>query len=279
MEAPIVDQVISACISLGATIARPGAFSERAFLNGKIDLIQAESIADLIASRTAVQAQAALSSLSGALSERVNSLQARLTAIRVQVEASIDFAEQDISTDGIETTRGEIKKVLQKTEQLIHDVHRAIHSQEGIRVAIVGAPNAGKSSLLNYLAQQERAIVTDIPGTTRDIIDLKITHNGHYLEVLDTAGIRSTDPVEKIGVQKTREAIKVADIVWLIFDTTRPTKQDIIDQVREIKETTSGQLIVVGNKIDCGMPKKTLLVDAYISAKSGQNISALLTIP
>ena len=275
----IVEQVIAACLAHGAEYARPGEFSERAFLNGKIDLVQAESIADLINAQSTAQATAALASLQGALSREVSGLQEQLVGIRTQVEASIDFSDQSVDTQATVQLRLALKDLGQATKTLINKVERAIHNQCGLRIAMVGAPNVGKSSLMNQLTQQDSAIVTDIPGTTRDIIKAHIAFQGHALEIMDTAGIRETlDPIETIGVSKTYEALQMADMVWLLVDAS-----SLDTNTLKTLESTLGahrkKSIIVGNKSDL-IPSVTLpnWVDCTISAKSGEGIEALLAM-
>tara|TARA_B100001989_G_scaffold252256_2_gene233704 strand:- start:972 stop:2297 length:1326 start_codon:yes stop_codon:yes gene_type:complete len=275
----IVEQVITSCLSHGAEYARPGEFSERAFLNGKIDLVQAESIADLINAQSAAQASAALASLEGALSSEVSRLQEKLVKIRTQIEASIDFSDQSVDTQATAQLSEALQDLGRATEALISKVKRAIHNQCGLRVAMVGAPNVGKSSLMNQLTQQESAIVTDIPGTTRDVIKAQIAFQGHALEIMDTAGIRETlDPIETIGVSKTYEALQVADIVWVLADVSslsKNTRKDIEATLGEHRKKS----IIVGNKCDLA-PSLTLpdWLDCTISAKSGEGIESLLAM-
>lgn len=163
----IVDRVIHACVAQGAQLARPGEFTERAFLNGKMDLVQAESVADLIASQTAAQAEAALASLQGVLSQKVQALQQVLVGVRTQLEAAIDFSEQDVETSSHTWMQAQLEVLQEQSLALIDQVRRAVHTQAGLQCVMFGEPNAGKSSLLNQVTQQDRAIVTDIPGTTR----------------------------------------------------------------------------------------------------------------
>ena len=275
----IVDQVIEACVASGAEYARPGEFSERAFLNGKMDLVQAESIADLIASQSSAQATAALASMQGALSKEVHLLQDALSSVHTQIEAAIDFSEQDIDTAGFERNRSSIRKIAALAERLVTKVKRAIHNQAGLRIVMVGAPNVGKSSLLNQLTQQDSAIVTDIPGTTRDILKASIAHKGCALEVIDTAGIReSQDPIEVIGIERAHAAIDGADIVWLLVDATTVTEEEISAQKGTALRGRDKEVLVVSNKHDLAGAKAlpSTLVDCAISALQGDHIDHLL---
>lgn len=275
----IVEQVIAACLAFGAEYARPGEFSERAFLNGKMDLVQVESIADLIASQSSAQAAAALASMQGALSKEVHRLQDSLASVRSQIEADIDFSEQDIDTAGFERNRSSIRALVSLTERLITKVKRAIHNQAGLRIVMVGAPNVGKSSLLNQLTQQDSAIVTDIPGTTRDILKASIAHKGSALEVIDTAGIRdSQDPIEKIGIERTHAAIDGADVVWLLVDATTVTEEEILALKSTALRGRAKEVLVVSNKhdLDAARDLPRSLVDCSISAVQGDHIDKLL---
>jgi len=223
----VLDMLLQRCLELGSRLARPGEFSERAFLNDKLDLAQAEAIADLIEASSAQAARNALRSLQGAFSRRVDNLTEKLISLRIYVEAAIDFPEEEIDflADGhvlnmLDTVREELSTVLREAGQgaLLRD---------GMTVVIAGRPNAGKSSLLNALAGKEAAIVTEIAGTTRDILREHIHIDGMPLHVVDTAGLRDTeDQVEKIGVQRALKAIGEADRVLLVVDATAPEALD-----------------------------------------------------
>ena len=223
----VLDMLLQRCVELGVRLARPGEFSERAFLNDKLDLAQAEAIADLIEASSSQAARNALRSLQGEFSKRVHFLTDALIALRIYVEAAIDFPEEEIDflADGhvlamLDTVRGELSKVQREAGQgaLLRD---------GMTVVIAGRPNAGKSSLLNQLAGREAAIVTDIAGTTRDILREHIHIDGMPLHVVDTAGLRDTDDhVEKIGVERALKAIGEADRVLLVVDSTAPEASD-----------------------------------------------------
>ncbi|MEZ5541158.1 MAG: tRNA uridine-5-carboxymethylaminomethyl(34) synthesis GTPase MnmE [Pseudomonadota bacterium] len=215
----VLDLLLDRVLGLGARAARPGEFSERAFLNGKLDLLQAEAIADLIESGTAQAARAAARSLQGAFSERVHDLVAQLTRLRMQVEAAIDFPDEDIDwlTDaalqqdlaGLRAAFGDLQDRAQQGRLL----------RDGLTLVIAGQPNAGKSSLLNALSGRDSAIVTAIPGTTRDLLHEQIQLDGMPLHLVDTAGLHeSTDPVEQAGMQRARDALAGADHVLLVLD-------------------------------------------------------------
>jgi len=221
----ILQRLVDRALELGARAARPGEFSERAFLNDKLDLVQAEAIADLIESGTDAAARAAQRSLQGVFSRQVHALQEQLTSLRVFVEAAIDFPDEEIDflaesdvLKRLEETRGRLIALLQEARQgrLLRD---------GIVLAIVGAPNAGKSSLLNALSGQDSAIVTEIPGTTRDVLRELIDLDGIPVHVADTAGIRETDDlIEAEGVRRARQALESADLVLLVEDAGDPER-------------------------------------------------------
>jgi len=221
----ILQRLVDRALELGARAARPGEFSERAFLNDKLDLVQAEAIADLIQSGTDAAARAAQRSLQGVFSRRVQALQEQLTALRVFVEASIDFPDEEIDflaesdvLDRLADTRCSLSALLREARQgrLLRD---------GIVLAIVGAPNAGKSSLLNALSGQDAAIVTEIPGTTRDVLRELIDLDGIPVHLADTAGIRETeDLIEAEGVRRARQALESSDLVLLVEDASDPDR-------------------------------------------------------
>ncbi|CAM3353519.1 tRNA uridine-5-carboxymethylaminomethyl(34) synthesis GTPase MnmE [Pseudomonas floridensis] len=223
----VLDMLLQRCLELGSRLARPGEFSERAFLNDKLDLAQAEAIADLIEASSAQAARNALRSLQGAFSQRVDKLTEKLISLRIYVEAAIDFPEEEIDflADGhvlsmLDDVRAELSTVLREAGQgaLLRD---------GMTVVIAGRPNAGKSSLLNALAGREAAIVTEIAGTTRDVLREHIHIDGMPLHVVDTAGLRDTqDQVEMIGVQRALKAIGEADRILLVVDATAPEASD-----------------------------------------------------
>ena len=242
---------------------------QESFLNGKLTRA---SYADN--AQSSAQASAALASLQGALSQEVAVLQKKLVSVRTQVEASIDFADQSIETDALTSMYDGLRALAQASRDLVEKVERAIHNQSGLRVVMAGAPNAGKSSLMNQLTQQESAIVTDIPGTTRDIIKAHIAFQGHAVEIMDTAGIRETqDPIETIGVNKSYEALALADVVWLLVDAS----QINTDSLGIIEKTLGGnrdRAIIIANKQDLSPPQ---LVDCAISAKLG-SVDRLLAI-
>ncbi|MCP4011278.1 MAG: tRNA uridine-5-carboxymethylaminomethyl(34) synthesis GTPase MnmE, partial [Proteobacteria bacterium] len=208
-----LQMIVDRCLELGAELARPGEFSERAFLNDKLDLSQAEAIADLIESSTESAARAAMRSLKGEFSQKVQALIDKLLALRVFVEASIDFPEEEIDFLAENDVAGRTRAVLEAFLQLKALVRRGTLLRDATRIVLVGPPNAGKSSLLNALCRENRAIVSDIPGTTRDTLEQAIQLNGYPVVLTDTAGLReNADVIEREGIRRARKALAEADL-------------------------------------------------------------------
>jgi len=219
----VLRQLLARCIALGARQARPGEFSERAFLNGKLDLAQAEAIADLIAASDDRAARAARRSLDGALSSRVDALAEQLTVLRIHVEAAIDFADEPIETLGGDQVRAGLAEARSALASLLRDAERGRKLRDGMHAVLVGPPNAGKSSLLNALAGSDRAIVTDIAGTTRDVLRETIRIDGLELTLVDTAGLRdSGDAIEREGMRRARSELERADLALVVIDARDP---------------------------------------------------------
>jgi tRNA modification GTPase len=261
-------------------VARPGEFSERAFLNDKLDLVQAEAVADLIDSGSAAAARAAMRSLQGEFSERVRALTEAVTAVRVYVEAAIDFPDEEIDFLGGEGLRGRIDDLLRRFEELAQAARQGCLLQEGMTVVLAGRPNVGKSTLLNRLARRDAAIVTEVPGTTRDVLRERIDLDGLPLHVIDTAGLRDTDDVvEKEGVRRTREQIALADQVLLIVDAADPRPEDEPNAL--LDDSARGvPLTIVRNKIDltgepAGLDTRDGGALLRISATTGAGLDAL----
>lgn len=215
----VLDLLLRRVCALGARPARAGEFSERAFLNGKLDLAQAEAVADLIAAGSEAAARAALRSLEGAFSTRVQTLLEALTRLRVHVEAAIDFPEEEIDFLADPAIAAQLEALRADLAALLAEARRGVRLADGLHVAIVGRPNAGKSSLLNALAASERAIVTDVPGTTRDVLRERVQLDGIELTLADTAGLRdSGDAVEREGMRRARAELERADLALLVSD-------------------------------------------------------------
>lgn len=249
----VVDAVLEAAIAYGARMAKPGEFSERAFLNGKIDLLQAEAIADLIDSQSKRAAKNAAQTLQGVFSEKINQLNNELIHLRTYLEATIDFPDEE-GVDFINEGKIEEKTqyLLKSLQQIKKEAQQGQTLQEGITVVLAGEPNAGKSSLLNYLAQKESAIVTDIAGTTRDLLKENILINGLPINIIDTAGLReSEDLVEQEGIRRAWMAIEDADLVLYLVDTRDLQKLENQKAWQTLHpKIKSERLFVIENKID-----------------------------
>ncbi len=229
----VVNEVLHAAVVAGARHAAPGEFSERAFLNGKIDLIQAEAVADLIESSTSLAARLAHRSLAGHFSREVKAITKKLTSIHVQVEARIDFPEDNITAPGLKEMVDWSVDVYQHLSQLLEGAQRGAKLNAGLNIAIVGRPNVGKSTLLNVLAHEERAIVTNVPGTTRDVLTIDINVSGLLVTFHDTAGLRDTeDPIEIEGVQRAKKAIEQADAVFFLVVEESDGLEEYIDELQ-----------------------------------------------
>lgn len=242
-----VQQVLQLCLEGGARLAQPGEFTLRAFLNGRLDLTQAEGIADLVGARSPQAAQTALAGLQGKLAHPIRQLRANCLDILAEIEARIDF-EEDLPPLHINSIISEIDKIAAEITKLLATKDKGELLRTGLKVAIVGRPNVGKSSLLNAWSQSDRAIVTDLPGTTRDVVESQLVVGGIPVQVLDTAGIRETvDQVEKIGVERSRRAANAADLVLLTIDAADGWTQGDEDIYAQVQHRP---LILVINKID-----------------------------
>ncbi|SFR65311.1 tRNA modification GTPase trmE [Marinobacter daqiaonensis] len=249
----ILDLLLQRVCELGARLARPGEFSERAFLNDKLDLTQAEAIADLIESSSEQAARCAVQSMQGVFSSRINALVDSVTNLRIYVEAAIDFPEEEIDFLADGKVADDLTTILKDLNRILAEAHQGSLLRDGMKVVIAGRPNAGKSSLLNALAGREAAIVTAIEGTTRDVLREHIHIDGMPLHIIDTAGLRdSPDEVEQIGIARAWEEIRQADRILLMVDATTTTEvephiiwPDFIDQLPE-----SAPVTVVRNKVD-----------------------------
>ena len=271
----VMSMLIDAALELGARMAEPGEFTKRAFLNDKLDLAQAEAIADLIGSGTAQAARAALHSLSGAFSSKVEALAEQLVRLRMYVEAAIDFPEEEIDFLGDEQLQCGLNDCAKTFADLERNAKLGRVLRDGYRVVIVGKPNAGKSSLLNRLSGEEAAIVTEVAGTTRDILREQINIDGLAVELIDTAGLRDDpDRIEEEGIRRAREALKSADAVLWIQDANESPEQRIDEKLPE-----GAEIIIVRNKIDMTGEQAGLADDGSgtvrLSAKTGDGIDAL----
>ena len=274
----VLNLILNVCISHGAELAPPGEFTKRAFLNNKIDLSQAESVADLINASTEAAAKSAVNSLRGVFSNKINSLLKNLIELRVFVEACLDFPEEDINF----INEGNVNKKLESLKKSVIAILDAARQgqilRDGVKVVLIGQPNVGKSSLMNLLANESKAIVTEIPGTTRDPIKSYINIKGVPIHLVDTAGLRETDDiVEKLGIEKTWEAIHEADIT-LILDDVTDASQNFEDKFK--KKLPKGQSIIIKNKIDLLKQKPSINYEndvphIFISAKKGDGIQLL----
>ncbi len=275
----VMSLLLSQCLSAGTRLAQPGEFTLRAYLNNKMDLIQAESVADIIEASTNEAARCAINSLRGQFSAKIEELVDLLTTLRMLIEATLDFPEEDIDNLQALHINTKLDDIHVQLEQIIQSARQGNLLQEGIRIALVGAPNVGKSTLLNQLVEEEIAIVTDIPGTTRDTIQRTIAIDGVPVHIIDTAGLRETsDIVEQKGIERTHAAIQNSHMVIRLIDNSQQ-QPDFKDQIPDCIPADKPQ-ITVFNKIDLfnEHPKieneenTTLL---HISAKTGAGIELL----
>lgn len=244
----VTRKILELCLKNGANLAEPGEFTKRAFLNGRIDLLQAESVIDVINAKSEREAKTGIKQLEGMLSKKINEIKQEILDVMVNVDVSIDYPEYDVE----EVTYQEISNMLTSVKEKLEKLEKSFDNgkliKEGIKTAIIGKPNAGKSSLLNAILKEDRAIVTEYEGTTRDTIEEFVNIEGIPLKLIDTAGIRNAkDEVEKIGIAKSREIAKEADLIIAIFDSTKelsPEDLEILDLIKGKKS------IVILNKID-----------------------------
>ncbi|MEY3200483.1 MAG: GTPase [Pseudomonadota bacterium] len=277
---PVVMQLLlRRCVSLGARLAEPGEFSRRAFLNDKLDLAQAESVADLIEASTEAAVRAAMRSLQGEFSRKIHHLVDQLIELRALLEATLDFPEEEVDFLQETNARGRLAAIAEEIDRIRTQSRRGSLLRAGINVVLAGQPNAGKSSLLNSLAGQDRAIVTDIPGTTRDALRETIQIEGIPLHIVDTAGLRETaDRVERLGIERTWKEVEQADVVVLLRDSR--------DRHHPEDERIAAQLpggiprVVVWNKIDLVKitPGRSEgeVVEIALSAKTGAGMDLLV---
>ena len=288
----VLDGILRAAMQHGARLAEPGEFTLRAFLNGKLDLVQAEAVADLIDAVTPLQARAAFDQLEGTLTRRIGEIESRLFDLTARLEASLDFPDEGYHFVERETAAREAVLIADDIDALLVNARRGRIVREGAQVAIVGTPNVGKSSVFNALLQANRAIVTPIPGTTRDLVSERADVRGMAVSLVDTAGIReAADVVEQEGISRTRQTLEVADLTLVLLDRSRRLNaddQELIElaRARSVDHTaaeTNGQLrssryLIVANKtdLDPAWVVNNVAPDAIeISAKTGTGVDAL----
>jgi len=277
----VLQQIINACIRKGARLAKPGEFTQRAFLNGKMDLTQAEAVADLIASNTASSQKAALHNIRGGFSNQLKDLREKLIRFSALIELELDFSQEDVEFADRKQLNDLVDEVDKVTTSLINSFQLGNVIRNGISVAIIGKPNAGKSTLLNTLLNEDRAIVSEIPGTTRDTIEEVINIDGILFRLIDTAGIRqhTADVIESVGVKRSLEKMKQADLVLYIFDVKEPVSEQ--KSIKSELETNNIKVIFVANKIDEGseIELKQKFADdgnmVFVSAKNGLYLETL----
>lgn len=276
----VLDLLIKVSIDHGARMARPGEFSERAFLNDKIDLTQAEAIADLINASSQTAARMALRSLQGDFSEKINQLNEQLIHLRLYVEAAIDFPEEEIDFLNDGKVAHLLSSILNELHAIRNAANQGVILREGLAVVIAGRPNAGKSTLINSLAGRDVAIVTEIAGTTRDVMREHILIDEIPVHIIDTAGLRDSDDlVEKEGIKRAWDELKKADCVLLVVDIADPAQEQQLKKELETTLPAGIPLITVFNKIDTvNQAAHTKGLTAYLSAKSGAGITALKAI-
>ena len=244
----MVKKILELCLKNGAELAEPGEFTKRAFLNGRIDLLQAESVIDVINAKSDRELKTGVKQLEGFLSNEIGKIKQEIMDVMVNIEVAIDYPEYDVD----EVTNDQIKNMLNSVELKLEKLEKSFDNgkiiKEGIKTAIIGRPNAGKSSLLNRILKEDRAIVTEYEGTTRDTIEEFVNINGIPIKLIDTAGIRTAnDEIEKIGIAKSREIANTADLVIAIFDSTKELTQDDLEILQLVKNKKS---IIILNKID-----------------------------
>ncbi|ALS24579.1 MULTISPECIES: tRNA uridine-5-carboxymethylaminomethyl(34) synthesis GTPase MnmE [Paenibacillus] len=257
-----VRKVLDLLLGNGARLAEPGEFTKRAFLNGRIDLSQAEAVIDLIRAKSDRAFRIALKQSEGTLSKRIKELRHRLVELMAHIEVNIDYPEHDVEEMTNAYIKNKCSEAMTDIDGLLSTAEQGKILREGLVTAIVGRPNVGKSSLLNALAQEERAIVTDIAGTTRDVVEEYVHVGGIPLKLLDTAGIRETsDIVEKIGVEKSRQALADADLILLVFNGAERLQPDELQLIEQLK---GRQVIAIINKLDLPQQlEQHILVDAF----------------
>lgn len=279
----ICNRIIQALIAAGAQMAEPGEFSKRAFLNGRMDLTKAEAVMDMISAQTSYSLKAAVNQLGGNLADKIDQLRSKLIDTIVSMEVNIDYPEYDVPEISDEEVHENCLTVREEVQQLLSTAESGRMLRQGVKVAIVGKPNVGKSSLLNMLLREQRAIVTSIPGTTRDVLEETLDLGGIPIRIMDTAGIRETeDIVEKIGVERAFASIEESDLALFVLDATRDIEPEELELFERVKDR---QYLVVLNKTDAGWQSKDSILAAFpdvdperfleISAKEQLGMEAL----
>lgn len=275
----VVKEIIKILLRDGARLAQPGEFTKRAFLNGRFDLAQAEAVADLINAETDNARQAALNQMRGGFSREINHLREELIHFASLIELELDFGEEDVEFAKRDDLRALILRIQSYLQALIDSFDQGNVIKNGVPTVIAGKPNAGKSTLLNALLNEERAIVSEIPGTTRDTIEDEMVLGGINFRFVDTAGLRETkDAIEAIGVERTREKMKKASLILYLFDLSNTTAEEIKEQVAEISQLGI-PFLSIGNKVDKALPPIPADVNdhelIYISASNKTNLTLL----
>ncbi|TQV71065.1 tRNA uridine-5-carboxymethylaminomethyl(34) synthesis GTPase MnmE [Aliikangiella marina] len=281
----VMDLILENILQCGVQLAKPGEFSERAFYNDKLDLAQAEAIADLIDSGSRQAARSALRSLTGEFSERINEIVEKVVYLRMYVEAAIDFPDEEIDFLADDKVTSQLKEIQELVDKLLTNAHQGSLLREGMKVVIAGKPNAGKSSLLNALSGRESAIVTDIAGTTRDVLSEQISIDGLPLHIIDTAGLRqATDKVEQIGIARASKEIEQADRVLLVVDSTDGEINQVAQEIKQYIDPAIHlpPITLVKNKCDLTNQAPELQatdseVVVTLSASNGDGLGLLKT--
>ncbi len=272
----LVNAALSAIYSLKIRHAEGGEFSKRAFLNGKIDLTQAESIQELISAKSVEGVYSAYNQLQGSLKHELDSIKDKLLKMKALMEAKIDFPDEDTVDEETPLLKHDCENILSVIDCLILSYKSYRNANRGLEIVIAGKPNVGKSSLMNAFLKEERAIVSDTPGTTRDFIKESLYIGGIPVHITDTAGIRSSDEnIEQIGIDRSRQKIESADIILLLLDVSRPLTEE---DYNILDETKNSNRIIIGNKLDITENKSYDNAEIYISAKTGINIEKLVEI-
>ena len=274
-------RVLELILKLGASLAEPGEFTKRAFLGGRIDLTQAEAVIDIINSKTELGRKAALKQLGGSVGNTVRDMRGALLDSIAAIEVSIDYPEHDMEEETYAMLKAKTQNLIEETDRLLDSSRKGRIIREGVSMVILGKPNVGKSSLLNCLLEEERAIVTDIPGTTRDTVEEYLSIGGIAVKIIDTAGIRETDDtVEKIGVEKSRNTAREADVILMLLDASSPLAKEDFEILDFIKGRNA---VILLNKCDLKAAFDISAVKEYtgtdniipISAKRGEGIGEL----